>query len=370
MTTTVGYVTPCTKKPKKGKGLWDEIWEIENYQDSVEHLVINPQDIFFEDGEFRYKERKKKDYYPLDDSDGFKRRKWLPASEKGDVNFFDKFSDVDHLRIRGFRPKGSDIDVFVAKKALSEIEEDHERFMTNTLDSIEYCNDKALTTIDISRWDEEIMDKKVSDVVPTTRIFNLKNPGPEEKSDVKDYVRRRLQGAHKSQVLKPCDDRGGNGIMPIYTGSKYKSYIDNYERKDFLVQDMFEAPSLRVQMVGPGNSEEDIYGSYVREVEEGDIRAQNSKSKEHIDLDDFQKDVSLLIHKKSGARVSAIDYLVDNETGDLAFLEINGENPGWKNLKKVYDCDDFLPPGADDGFVDKMQETGLASYIVEDMVCR
>ncbi|GEM_PF-2770747 len=370
MSTTIGYVTACTGKPKEGKGLWDEIWEIENYQDGVEHLVINPQDIFFEDGEFRYRERKKEDYYPTD-SHGFRSRSWLPASEKKDVDFFDKFSEVDHIRIRGFRPKNSDADPFVVERALSEMtDDDEEYFMTNTLDSIEYCNNKAFSTIDISRSNAEIDGRNISDIIPTTKIFNLKNSDTEEKDGVKEYVRRRFQGAHEPQILKPYSERGGNGIMPLDIGSSYKALIDNYERSDFLVQDMVEGDSLRVQIVGSGYSESDIYGSYIRKSEDGDVRAQNNIFKEHIDLDGFQKEVSLLIHRKSGVRLSAIDYLIDDEDDNLFFLEINGENPGWKNLKRVYGSDDGLPPGADDGFVERIQETGLASYIVEDIVSR
>ncbi len=366
MTTTIGYVTACTGKPKEGYGLWDEVREIENYQDNVDYMVINPQNIFFEGNEFRYKEKKKGDSFPLDKNSNPSRWKWLPASEKDEVDLFDKFSEVDHLRIRGFRSKKSESQAYVTKLALSEMDIGK----TNGLDAIDYCNNKIRSIIDISTSDVTIDGKEVNELIPNTRTFGLKDTSDGEKDEVCDYVMNRLRGAHKPQVLKAFNGRGGDDMLPINLGSDYRFQIEkHWDQNDFLVQDKIEnGLSLRVEIVGPGCSEDEIYGSYTRRPKDGDFRAQNNKVKEHRELNDFEKNVSLWIHQKSGSRVSAIDYLVDEEDKkDLYFLEINGENPGWKNLKKVYGCDEFLPPGADDGFVDKIQDTGLASYIIDDI---
>ncbi len=345
----IGILTSCTGKPKKRYGLADVVEEIED-RDDISYEVINPQNIFFDDN-FKYLKKKKENKYIRKENGKFRNRNWMNKYEV--LDFKEKFLDIDYLYIRGFRSKNSKEDKIIVKEAIKHLDMP----VTNNLECIEYCNNKIYPIIDILTCGVNIDGFDLKEIIPKTRIFNLKNSDSENKEEVKEYVRGRLQGAHTGVVLKDYLGRGGNGIMPIDTGSPYRALIDNYEKGDFIVQDIIEdCVDLRVQIVGSGYYENDIKGSYIREPSEGDFRAQHNKKKEHYDLTDLQKKTSLWIHKRSGADISAIDFLLNPNTKKFYFLEINGENPGWKNLKKIYKNNDTI------------SEKGIAPYLVDYMI--
>lgn len=346
----IGILTACTGKPQKNKGLYDIVNEIEE-REGIEYRLINPQYIFFEGNNFKYYKRKKEDVFPRNEKGEFVKRKWLKSKEI--TSFKEEFSDIDYLYVRGFKPASWENDTIIVKKAIETLDIP----TTNSLESIEYCNNKIYSILDILTCDIKIDGFELKELIPKTRIFNLKNSNPENKEEVKEYVRARLQGAHSGVVLKDYMGRGGNGIMPIHRGSPYRALAVNYERVDFITQDMKEGCiDLRVQIVGSGFHEDDIKGSYIREPIEGDFRAQHNKKKEHYELSPLQKKISLWIHKRSGADISAIDFLFNPETKEIYFLEINGENPGWENLEKVYKKDKII------------SNKGLAPYLVEFMI--
>ncbi len=346
----IGILTACTGKPQKNKGLYDIINEIDERED-INYRIINPQDIFFEGNNFKYYKRKKEYIFSRNKKDEFVGRKWLKENE---VRLFkEEFSDVDYLYIRGFKPASWESEPIIVKRAIEKLDIP----MTNSLESIKYCNNKIYSILDILTCNIEIDGFELKELIPKTRIFNLKNSNPENKEEVKEYIRTRFQGGHTPVVAKDHNGRGGGGIMPFPIGSPYRALIDNYERTNFIVQDMKEGCiDLRVQIVGSGYYENDIKGSYIREPSEGDFRAQYNKKKEHYELSELQKKISLWIHKRSGVDISAIDFLLNPDTDEIYFLEINGENPGWKNLKKVYKDDEII------------SKNGLAPYLIDHMI--
>ena len=350
----LGIVTASTGRPKRKHGLEDIVNEIDERAEKgqdISYKIINPQNIKFVNGQLLYLDKKQENVYPRNSKGRLIKRKWIPKSEREHIDFNEKFSDIDYLYVRGFKGRNSFADPIVIKKALKTLGVP----MTNELSAIDYCNNKIESIVDMSVSSAEIEGVSIKDCVPATRIFNLKEV--DDKAEIKDYVRKRFQGAHISQVLKTYDSRGGKGIMPLTTGSPYKALIDNYPHNNFICQDMVEnCMDLRVQIIGRGYCHGDIKASYVRLSEEGDFRAQHNQSKEHYELTDLQKEVALWIHRKSGAHISAVDFGINQETDHIYFFEINGEDPGWKNLKKVYSEDT------------KISKNGLASEVIDFIV--
>ncbi|MCD6547713.1 MAG: hypothetical protein J7K22_04140 [Nanoarchaeota archaeon] len=330
----VGIVTAATGKPKRGSGLEDIVKEIES-RNNVDYKIINPQNISYLNGEFRYLVDKVEDKFILD-GHRFVNRRW--RDESIEISLKEYTEDVDYLYIRGFKSRGSLATIDFVMRALKSLNLP----TSNPFDAIRYCNNKLNAIIDIQSTNAEIDGVPIRKIIPQTKVFNLSRY--ELNEEVKQYVKRRLL-AHKDVVLKLTDSRGGNSIMPIERGSPYRALIDNYNHPFFMVQDKIDdIVDLRVQIVGYGYCESDIKAAYIRESVDGDFRAQHNRKMEPIELNRFQKNVALYIHRLSGAHISAIDFGLNQETNNVYFFEINGENPGWKNLKKIFDLPRGLAP--------------------------
>jgi len=330
----IGIVTAATGKPKIGSGLEDIVKEIEDRGD-VDYKILNPQKISYFNGEYQYHIDRKDDKFKFNGRKFINRQRLL---EPIDVPLKEFASDIDHLYIRGFKSLYSQSNPSFAMKAL----EDLNIPATNSFDAIRYCNDKLNAIIDLQSSNRKIEGFPIRDVIPPTKVFNLVHPQTNE--EVKQYVKKRLL-AHKDIVLKLTNSRGGNNIMPIERGSPYRALIDNYNHSFFIAQDKIgDMIDLRVQIVGFGYCIEDIKAAYVRDSVDGDFRAQHNERKEKFELNSVQSQIALYIHRLSGAHISAIDFGLNPETGKLYFFEINGENPGWKNLKKIYDLPRGLAP--------------------------
>ncbi|MBD3263242.1 hypothetical protein GF374_02585 [Candidatus Woesearchaeota archaeon] len=338
----IGIVTAATKKPERKKGLEDICVEVDS-RDDVDYKVINPQNITFFTPDYMYLKRHRQDKFPIG-----KRGKPISRANVRNKKYeklVEKFKDVDILYIRGFKPKepvagNYSAEVEFRRKAITWLAKELKIPISNPIPSIKYANNKSEVIIDISRSEVEIERKKIEEIIPYSQIFCMDDTheSEKEKYELDNRIKVRLQGAHTSQVLKTLDGVQGDGIMPIETGSNYRALLSNYSQSSLIVQDMIEdCVDLRVQIIGAGESRNDIKASYIRwNPKDGDFRAQNTSDMEHYDLNDFQAETSLFLHRRCGADHTAIDYGLKLKTREIFLYELNAENPGWQNVKKVY----------------------------------
>jgi glutathione synthase/RimK-type ligase-like ATP-grasp enzyme len=296
----VGIVT-IEKKPREGSGLEDVIKELENRK--MKYSLIHPQDIFWEDGEYCLFHQKR---------DGYEVSSL--REETGNVDIFYIRSILGKSLAANFTTKES----FKVNLRLDSIES-LGKPIVNEPEAMKKARDKSWAC-------RNLYDLGV---IPKTTVFSLTTL--KSKEPLKNAVSRALKGK-RNLIIKPTDSTGGDGCIYIEPGLKFRPFIDTYRYKDLLMQDKIEGPEYRFWMIGTK-----CKGAIERKPCENDFRANTScggEEKPYKPLED-EINLALLIHKRHGLEISALDLKRDVNSDSLKLLEIN-DHPGWKTHKRVY----------------------------------
>ena len=208
--------------------------------------------------------------------------------------------------------------------------EKHNFFCVNSLESMEICENKFLTS--------EALES-VGLPVPKTALI----PSEEAIEDAIDSI-----GGKFPVVVKLLAGTQGIGVSIIDSMSSLKSVYQTFKKLDkgseVLVQEKIDSDAdIRIQVLTkrfnpakPDSKNATIIGAMQRNVIKGDFRTNYSLggSVEKVELTPELEDVAMAAASTVGCNWCGVDIILDKENGKPYILEINS-SPGTKGMISV-----------------------------------